>query len=147
MEGKWYYEVYLERISYGIFSIGVFHPRRRNFEFSHDSPDCVVLFGVGNAIMKNSVISGKQVSGHSQYARQNNNNVSNNRHLPKLQDDAIVRVVVDRGDGSIRWYRDEEEIGSTTLPQHLQREKLLPGFHLNYRDDKVRLNGFYNEEM
>lgn len=59
-------------------------------------------------IIKNSLKSGKQVTGHGQYSRDTFNPISNNRHLPKLQDDAIVRVVIDREDKSIRWYRDDE---------------------------------------
>ena len=48
------------------------------------------------AIMKNSIVTGKQLTGHGQYARDHYNPVSNNRHLPKLQDDAMLKVVVDR---------------------------------------------------
>lgn len=48
------------------------------------------------AIMKNTLLSGKQLSGHGQFAKINYNPVSNNRNLSKLQDDAMVKVVIDR---------------------------------------------------
>ena len=76
--------------------------KRRGFENSYDSEDCVVLFGVGNTIMKGS----KQAS----------KIVGNNRNLPKLQDDAIMKVLIDRYTQTIRWYHENEELGSTTLP-------------------------------
>ncbi len=67
----------------------------------------MVLFGVGNTIMK----GGKQTS----------KTTGNNRNLPKLQDDAIIKIVVDRYNQTIRWYRDNEELGSTSLPPNLKK--------------------------
>jgi hypothetical protein len=135
--------VYLERISHGVFSIGVFSPRRRNFQLSYDSPDCVALFGIGNAIVKNGIEVGKQMTGTCQFSKFISPIVSSYKLLPKLQDDAIMKVSIDRNTSTIRWYHNEDEIGSTTLPDHLKYEKLLAGLHLNYWHDKIRLNGDY----
>lgn len=57
-----------------------------------------------------------------------------------------MKVAIDRNDHTIRWYQDDEELGSTSMPEHLRNEKLLPGFHMNGGNDKVRLNEFYPDE-
>jgi len=48
--GKHYFVMYIERISYKIFSLGVVSQKRRNFKNSHENPDLISYFAKTGAI-------------------------------------------------------------------------------------------------
>jgi hypothetical protein len=65
-KGRHFFSVYLNHISYSIFSVGIACQSRRNYNHSHESPDCITYFAKNGMIWVNgiSIGGGPVISNH-----------------------------------------------------------------------------------
>jgi hypothetical protein len=58
LNGKHYYSVFIDNVSYSIFSLGIANQNRRNYQHSHESSDCITYFGKNGCIWEQGICRG-----------------------------------------------------------------------------------------
>jgi hypothetical protein len=53
----------------------------------------------------------------------------------------MIRVVVDWTKNLVKWFKEDNEIGSTNISEDLVGKRIVPYFQLNYPDNSLILNG------
>ncbi len=94
LTGRHYYSLYVENISYSIFSMGIASQNRRNYQVSHESVDCMSYFAKTGMIWRR----GLSIGGG-----------------PIIPNKVEIRVVVDFIKQTIKWFMDGVEIGSALI--------------------------------
>lgn len=56
--GRYFFSLFLNKISYCIFSVGIVNQKRRNYEKSYESPDCISLFGKNAMVWQDTICRG-----------------------------------------------------------------------------------------
>jgi len=51
--GKYYFSLFIEKVSFNIFSVGIANQNRRNYETSHNSEDCMTYFAKNGTVWQN----------------------------------------------------------------------------------------------
>ena len=92
--GRHFFSLYLDNISWSVFSVGVGNQNRRNYQNSHESSECISLFGKLGTVWQDGVSRG----GGS-----------------PIPDRVELRVVVDFLKGLVKWFQEGIEIASTSL--------------------------------
>lgn len=111
--------MFIERVSYKLFSLGIVNQNRRNHKNSHESPELISYFSKTGAIWE----KGDCRSGG-----------------PQIPNGVEIRIVVDMTKHWVKWYMDKREIASTDLGEHLKKERLVAYMEINYTGDKVYWN-------
>jgi len=57
-KGRRYFSVFLDKISWSIFSVGIANQNRRNYQSSYESPDCISYFGREGTVWSNGLCVG-----------------------------------------------------------------------------------------
>lgn len=117
--GRHYFVMFIERVSYKLFSLGIVNQNRRNHKNSHESPELISYFSKTGAIWE----KGDCRSGG-----------------PQIPNGVEIRIVVDMTKHWVKWYMDKREIASTDLGEHLKKERLVAYMEINYTGDKVYWN-------
>jgi hypothetical protein len=103
--------MYIERITFKIFSLGIVSQRRRNYQNSHLSEDLISFFAKTGAIWENGDCRGGG---------------------PQIPNGVEIRIVVDMDKGTVKWFMDRREIASTVINKRLRGERLVAYLEINY---------------
>ena len=57
--GKHHFRVFIEKINWSIFSVGIVNQNRRNYPNSHESPDCITYFAKNGCIWEQEFCRGR----------------------------------------------------------------------------------------
>jgi hypothetical protein len=116
--------MYIEKISYQIFSLGIVNQSRRGYQNTKEHPDLITYFGKTGAIWEYNP------KGQMPFRSGG----------PPIPNGVEIRVVVDMNRYEIKWYMDRVEIASTRIQKHLRRERLVAYLEINYSGDVVYWN-------
>ncbi len=109
--GKHYFVMYIEKISYKIFSLGIVSQKRRNFQNSHEDPALISFYAKTGAIWQNSTFRGGG---------------------PQIPNNVEMRIVVDMDKFTVTWFMDKKEIATTVIGEHLRKDRLVAYLEFNY---------------
>lgn len=93
-EGKHYFSIFVQKINWSIFSVGIVNQNRRNFPTSHESKDCITYFAKNGTIWEQGICRGGG---------------------PLILEGSEVKIVLDNEKGLVKWFADGVEIGSTRV--------------------------------
>jgi hypothetical protein len=111
--------MFIEHISFYIFSLGIVSQRRRNYKNSHEDPYLISYYSKTGAIWEDG---GHRVGG------------------PKIPNGVEIRMVVDMDKYTLTWYMDRREIATTVIRPHMRQERLVAYLEFNYEGDRVYWN-------
>jgi hypothetical protein len=117
--GRHYFVMFIEHISFKIFSMGIIDQRRRNYQNSHLNHSLISYFAKTGAIFENGDCRGGG---------------------PLIPNGVEIRIVVDMTKHWIKWYMDKREIASTMIGEHMRKERLVAYLECNYEGDRIYWN-------
>jgi hypothetical protein len=111
--------MFIDHISFKIFSLGIVSQRRRNFMNSHQDPYLISYFSKTGAIWEDGDC---RVGG------------------PVIPNGVEVRMAVDMDKFTLTWFMDRREFASTVIRPHMRQERLVAYLEFNYEGDRVYFN-------